>query len=496
MKSDEEAMEILEAFDLTKSMRGAADLCGCDHHTVASWVARRDAGELGEAGHIARERVADGYRDKIEEWVEASHARVRADIVHDKLIALGYGASERTTRRAVAAAKASWRSGQRRRYRPWIPEPGMWCQFDYGEGPVIGGVRTQLFCAWLAWSRFRVVIPILDKTLPSVIAALDTTLRRFNGVPTYALTDNEKTVSTTHVARIPVRHPEMVAFGRHYGLTVATCMPADPETKGGAESTVRVAKADLVPTEANLLPAYGSFGELAAACEGFCAEVNARAHRVTRRIPAEMLAEERTSLHPLPTRAYTGVFGVTRVVGAATPVISFDAAEYSVPDAHAGEVVWVRHEGDQVVVVAVGPAGATEIARHRRGARGERVHNPDHFAPMPETPLGRTPKATNPAEAAFLALGQGAAMWLKEAAASGTARIRTKMAEAVDLSRLHGTHALDRALGAAAVAGRFGEGDVVSILVHLASAGPGSASQASGAHSLQPGTGAWKGFGR
>lgn len=251
-----------------------------------------------------------------------------------------------------------------------------------------------------------------------------------------------------------------------------------------------------MPTEANLLPAYGSFGELAAACESFCAGVNARAHRVTRRSPAEMLAEERQSLHPLPTRAYTGVFGVTRVVGAATPVISFDAAEYSVPDAHAGEVVWVRHEGDQVVVVAVGPAGATEIARHRRGARGERVHNPDHFAPMPETPLGRTPKATNPAEAAFLALGEGAAMWLKEAAASGTARIRTKMAEAVDLSRLHGTHALDRALGAAAVAGRFGEGDVVSILVHLASAGPGSASQASGAHSLQPGTGAWKGFGR
>ena len=25
---------------------------------------------------------------------------------------------------------------------------------------------TVLFCAWLAWSRFRVVVPLRDKTLP------------------------------------------------------------------------------------------------------------------------------------------------------------------------------------------------------------------------------------------------------------------------------------------------------------------------------------------
>lgn len=35
-------------------------------------------------------------------------------------------------------------------------------------------------------------------------------------------------------------------------MTIRTCVPADPQTKGGSEATVRVAKADLVPTEANL----------------------------------------------------------------------------------------------------------------------------------------------------------------------------------------------------------------------------------------------------
>src|SRR5215468_481025 len=44
MKSHEEIMEILEAYDLTGSYRGAAELVGCDHHTVARYVALRAGG--------------------------------------------------------------------------------------------------------------------------------------------------------------------------------------------------------------------------------------------------------------------------------------------------------------------------------------------------------------------------------------------------------------------------------------------------------------------
>jgi hypothetical protein len=57
----------------------------------------------------------------VEEWVEASHGKVRADVAHDKLLALGYTGSERTTRRAVAVAKKAHRDGRRRIYRPWVP---------------------------------------------------------------------------------------------------------------------------------------------------------------------------------------------------------------------------------------------------------------------------------------------------------------------------------------------------------------------------------------
>ena len=39
---------------------------------------------------------------KLEEWMERSKGKIRADVAHEKLLALGYPGSERTTRRAVA----------------------------------------------------------------------------------------------------------------------------------------------------------------------------------------------------------------------------------------------------------------------------------------------------------------------------------------------------------------------------------------------------------
>ena len=396
----------------------------------------------------------------------------------------------------VALAKKTYRAGHRRLYRPWMPEPGMWFQFDWCDGPSVKGAKTWLFCAWLAWSRFRVVLAVNNKTMPSLISCIDQCLRQFGGVPTYALSDNERTVTIDTIARIAVRNPELVAVGRHYGMTIASCVVADPESKGGSEATVRIAEADLVPTEANLLDSYRSFGELISACERFCEEVNQRVHRSTRRIPAEMLEEERARLHPLPERPYTSVFGVTRTVGANTPVVSFDSGEYSVPHRYRSEVVWVRHHAGEVIITALDNDGAHEVARHEVTTPGNPRYVDEHFGPSPEGPLNRTPRPRTDAEAAFLAIGQGAGLWLAEAAAVGTSRMRVKMAEAVTLSVLHGNAVVDRALGHGALTGRFGEGDLTSIIAHLATAPAESCNRADETLSLQAGTGVWEGFGR
>lgn len=495
MKHAEEIMEILEAFDLTGSYRAAGELAGCDHHTVAHWVARRDAGEL-TATPVRRPQLIEEFLPKVEEWMEASDGKVRADVCHDKLTAMDFTGSERTTRRAVAAARKAWDAGHRRVHRPWVPEPGLWFQWDFGDGPVVAGVKAVLFCAWLSWSRFRVVLPIRDKSLPSVIACLDATLRRFGGCPTYALTDNEKTVTIEHVARIAIRNPDMVAAAGHYGLSVVTCLPADAPSKGGSEATVRVAKADLVPTAANLLDAYADWAALEAACESFCNEVNARGHRVTRRAPVEMLAEEQHRLHRLPAHPYTAAFGETRTVGCPQPTVQLDWCLYSVPHRLAGEVVWVRRRGEDVIVTHVGADGPVEVARHQVTTPGNPRVDDAHFPPAPEGPLHRTPVPANATEAEFLAIGDGAVLWLKEAGAIGATRVRAKMADAVALAKLSGVEPVNWALGHAAVYGRFAEADLASIIAHRASATTGDTQQASETHSLQAGTDAWKEFGR
>jgi transposase len=493
MKSREEIMEILEAFDLTNSFRDAAELVGCSHHTVAAWVAKREAGRLPVAGEVQRrDRKVDPYLPKVEEWVERSRGKVRADVVFRRLVSLGFAGSERTVRRAVGEAKRQFGRGNHRVYRPWIPEPGMWAQWDWGEGPRIGGRRTNLFCAWLAWSRHRVVIPTWDRTLPTVVGCLDRSMRVWGGVQTYWLTDNERTVSIDHVAGIAVRNPNLVAAASHYGVTVATCVPYDPESKGGSEATVRIAKADLVPTEANLRPEYVSWNELVVGCEEFMVEVNDRPHRATRRAPSEMLAEEALHLHRLPDVAYTAVFGETRHV-AWSATISFGGVQYSVPHTLADTVVWARVEGDELVVTQLAGRGASEVARHKLSTPGHPRIDDAHYPPRPPGALERQPKATNEAEAAFLELGEGARLWLVEAGATGTARIKVKMASAVALSRIHGADRVDLALGQAALYGRFAEGDLASF---LAAQPQGDHRSASEDHSLQRGTSAWKGFGQ
>ncbi len=122
-----------------------------------------------------------------------------------------------------------------------------------------------------------------------------------------------------------------------------------------------------------------------------------------------------------------------------------------------------------------------------------------HFPPAPAGALHRQPAAKSAAEAEFLALGQGARLWLTEAAAAGATRMRVKMAEAVALGKLFGATRVDWALGHAAVHGRFAEADLPSILDHHRAPprAPGRAGLRGqrARRSLTQGTAAWAALG-
>src|SRR4051794_313263 len=136
VRSAEEMMEILEAFDLVGTYRGAAALVGCDHKTVARLVELRDRAGGGALAPASRARPAvDRFAEKIAEWVDRSKGSIHADAAHQRLVAMGYLGSERTTRRAVAAAKRAWRAEHGRRARAGVPGPRGWGRVGHCDGP-------------------------------------------------------------------------------------------------------------------------------------------------------------------------------------------------------------------------------------------------------------------------------------------------------------------------------------------------------------------------
>ena len=71
------------------------------------------------------------------------------------------------------------------------------------------------------------------------------------------------------------------------------------------------------------------------------------------------------------------------------------------------------------------------------------------------------------------------------------------MRQAVELAAVLGPHRVEEALGLAAIAGRFADADLASICDHLAGAGKATdVVIADEAHSVQPGTSGWEGFGQ
>ena len=97
--------------DLTKVLSGCRPAVRCrpSHRGVVGGC----SGALGRRAERPPGGALEGGRafaDKIVEWIDRSGGRVPADVVHEKLVAMGYSGSERTTRRVVAAEKGSTQS--------------------------------------------------------------------------------------------------------------------------------------------------------------------------------------------------------------------------------------------------------------------------------------------------------------------------------------------------------------------------------------------------
>ena len=192
-----------------------------------------------------------------------------------------------------------------------------------------GGLHV--FCAVLAWSRFRFVRFAADERSETTLGMLAECFEVLGGVPGKVLADRMGCLKGGVVANVVVPTAGYVRFAGHYGFRPDFCEAADPESKGIVENLVGYAKADLMVAQA-------PFGDLAAAnaaARKWCAEVNGVVHSEICTVPAERLVTERELLAPLLSlRASLGKM-VTRKVDRLS-CVRFASARYSVPMALIG----------------------------------------------------------------------------------------------------------------------------------------------------------------
>ena len=115
-----------------------------------------------------------------------------------------------------------------------------------------------MFCAVLAWCRFRFVRFAADERAETTLAMLAECLEVLGGVPGKVLADRMGCLKGGVVANVVVPAPEYLRFAAHYGFRPDFCEANDPESKGIVENLVGYAKSDLMVPQA-------PFGDLAAA---------------------------------------------------------------------------------------------------------------------------------------------------------------------------------------------------------------------------------------
>ena len=442
-------MDIVNTYLELGSYRGAADLCGVDHKTVKRVVQRWRAGTVAEARVTpARGHNTDCATDLIWKKVKSTRGRITAKRLLPQARAAGYEGSARNFRRAVARIKAQWARSEHRR-RPWVPNPGEHLVIDWGEeGPL------KIFCAVLAWSRYRFVRFATDMKRETTLRLVAECIEEIGAVPHVVLSDRMGCLRAQTVANVVVPHPDYVRFATHFSFRPDFCEAADPESKGVVEALVGYAKSDLV------IPSGGwsdiDHGNLDARL--WCHEVNGRVHSEICAIPAERLAEERRVMRALPSLRPPLRRGETRKVDRLSTV-RFGSARYSVPSELIGDKVEIVAGAREVVI----HRGDAEVARHPLVAPGEVSISDDHYGTAAVKPR-RAIRAKSNVERAFISFGNIAEDFLRAAAAAGTQRLASELEEIVSLEASWGRSPVIAALERATMFRRFKANDVRSIL--------------------------------
>lgn len=462
MKSAKERMDIISAYQQLGSYRAAAEMCGTTPKTVKRIVDKFEADQAGEVAPARVERVHnyDAVTELVAERVEKSQGRMSAKRMLPIAKAAGYDGSARNFRRLVAQAKLLWRNEHHRGRRPAVWSPGEYLVIDWAQA----APGLFLFCAVLAFSRWRFVAFATDQKASTTLALIAEAVGAIGGVPARVLADRMACLKGGVVANVVIPTAEYLRLAGHYGFAPDFCHANDPQSKGIVENLCGYSQRDLaVPllTEAAITGQPVDLRVANTAAKAWCAEVNAAMHSEICAVPDERLIIERALLQPLPSlRLQIGVPSVIRKVDRLS-CVRYASARYSVPTRLIGTSVAVVLDHGAVCIVE--PATGVIVAEHELGAPGSASILDDHYdGPRPAPNRGPRPKTT--VEHQFCALGHDAEAFLIGAAAIGNTRLGSELEVLLGLGAAHGDDALIAALRRAVAFKRFRAADVRSIL--------------------------------
>jgi transposase len=454
-------MDIMAAYGLAGSYRGAAEMCGTTHRTVKKVVTEELARMSGQPLPARRARVSNTQvvRDLVGQKVTASRGRISAKRLLPVARAAGYEGSARSFRRVVADAKRQWRSDQSRSSgrRPAVWSPGEHLVIDWGVE-----FGLHVFCAIVQWSRFRFVRFAADETSATTLRMLAECFEALGGVPKAVLADRMACLKGGVVANRVIPTPDYVRFATHYRFRPDFCEAADPESEGIVEALVTYAKADLMVPLATLGDGPVTLEAANAAAIAWCAEVNAAVHSEIMAIPAERLETEGAVFTALPSLGLRiGPAPVLRTVDRLS-CIRFGSARYSVPTRFIGSRVEVDCTDARIRVID--PVTGEIVADHPVVPPGEASVLDEHYPTARPTTPRRAIRPRTAAEHAFCALGPAAEAFIAGAAVAGATRLAGDLPALNDLTAAHGATAMIAALERATAFGRWRADDVRAIL--------------------------------
>jgi transposase len=262
------------------------------------------------------------------------------------------------------------------------PPMGQQMQVDFGETKTHDlhqhSVRLWFMTFVLSHSRYKYV-EWQDRpfTTSDVIRCHENAFAFFGGMTREIVYDQDHLLLVSENHGDLILTAEFAAYVRQRGFQVRMCRKQDPESKGRVENVVGFVKRNFARHRT-----FTHIGRWNEDCQAWLDRTgNGRMHHATKKIPAEVFAQERRHLLPAPQKIQTqSAPSITRRVRKDNTIV-FQGNRYSLPlGTYAGPdtSVGLQITSDQQLIAFDSTTGV-ELARHPLHAgKGKLIKNTNH----------------------------------------------------------------------------------------------------------------------